>query len=278
MENDPAPFIEALRHSHDSLRALAGPLTDGQLEQRSYCPDWSIAQVLSHLGSQAEVFGLWLDAGLTGQDPPGRDAFPPIWDAWNARGPRAQAADSLQANEALIQRLESLDAGQRERFRLEMFGMDLDTAGLARMRLSEHAIHSWDVAVALDPAARVAPDAVDLIVDTLGPLAARSGKPDGTKLRLHVSASGPQRDFTLESGETVTLVPSAAGEDTERSRNCGFRPRPSSGWSTGVSTPPTPRPSRPGGSISTSCGGSSPASESLARKRKDPRAASRQGA
>ena len=215
MENDPAPFIQALRHSHDSLRALVEPLTDGQLEQRSYCTDWSIAQVLSHLGSQAEGFGLWLDAGLTGQDPPGRDAFPPIWDAWNARAPRAQVADSLQANEALIQRLESLDSDQQERFRLELFGMDLDMAGLARMRLSEHAIHSWDVAVALDPASRVAPEAVDLIVDTLGPLAARSGKPDGTKLRLHVSASGPQRDFTLESGETVSLVPSAAGEGTE---------------------------------------------------------------
>ena len=215
MENDPAPFIQALRHSHDSLRALVEPLTDDQLEQRSYCSDWSIAQVLSHLGSQAEIFGLWLDTGLTGQDPPGQDAFPPIWDAWNARAPRAQAADSLQANEVLIQRLESLDARQQERFHLEMFGMDLDTAGLARMRLSEHAIHSWDVAAALDPTARVAPEAVDLIVDTLGPLAARSGKPDGTKLRLHVSASDPQRDFTLESSETVTLAPSAAGEDAE---------------------------------------------------------------
>ena len=215
MENDPAPFIQALRHSHDSLRALVEPLADSQLEQRSYCTDWSIAQVLSHLGSQAEIFGLWLDAGLTGQDLPGQDAFPPIWDAWNARVPRAQAADSLEANEALIQRFESLDAGQQERFHLELFGMDLDTTGLARMRLSEHAIHSWDVAAALDPAARVAPDAVGLIVDTLGPLAARSGKPAGTKLRLHVSASDPQRDFTLESGETVTLAPSAAGEDAE---------------------------------------------------------------
>jgi len=215
LENDPAPFIQALRHSHDSLRSLVEPLTDGQLAQRSYCSDWSIAQVLSHLGSQAVIFGLWLDAGLTGQDPPGQDAFPPIWDAWNARAPRAQAADSLQANETLIRRLESLDAGQQERLHLKMFGMDLDTAGLARMRLSEHAIHSWDVAAALDPAARVAPEAVDLIVDTLGPLAARSGRPDGTKLRLHVSASDPQRDFTLESGETVTLAPSAAVEDTE---------------------------------------------------------------
>ena len=215
MENDPAPFIQALRHSHDSLRALVEPLTDGQLEQRSYCTDWSIAQVLSHLGSQAEIFGLWLDTGLTGQDPPGPDAFPPIWDAWNARAPRAQATDSLQANEALIQRLESLDVAQQERFHLEMFGMDLDTAGLARMRLSEHALHSWDIAVALDPAARVAPEAVDLIVDTLGPLVARSGKPDGSKLRLSVSASSPERHFTLESGETVTLAPSPAGEDAE---------------------------------------------------------------
>jgi len=215
LENDPAPFVQALRHSHDSLRALVEPLTDGQLEQRSFCTDWSVAQVLSHLGSQAEGFGLWLDAGLTGQDPPGPEVFPPIWDAWNARTPRAQATDSLQANEALIQRFESLDAGQQERFHLELFGMNLDMAGLARMRLSEHAVHSWDVAVALDPAARVAPEAVGLIVDTLGPLAARSGKPDGTKLRVHVSASDPQRDFTLESGDTVTLAPSVAGEDAE---------------------------------------------------------------
>jgi uncharacterized protein (TIGR03083 family) len=215
LENDPAPFIEALRHSHDSLRALAAPLTDGQLEQRSYCSDWSIAQVFSHLGSQAEGFGLWLEAGLTGQDPPGQEVFPPIWDAWNARRPRAQMADSLQVNEALVQRFESLDAGQRERFHLNLFGMDLDTAGLARMRLSEHAIHSWDIAVALDPAARVAPEAVGLIVGTLGPLAARSGKPDGSKLRLSVVTSSPERRFVLESGETVTLAPSAAGEDAE---------------------------------------------------------------
>ena len=30
-----------------------------------------------------------------------------------------------------------------------------------------------------------------------------------------MSASDPQRDFTLESGDTVTLAPSAPGEDPE---------------------------------------------------------------
>jgi uncharacterized protein (TIGR03083 family) len=212
MEQDPGPWIDVLRHSHDALRELAEPLTADQLQQRSYDTEWSIAQVLSHLGSQAEVFNLFLDAGLSGQDPPGRDAFPPIWDAWNARSPQAQAADSLQANEALIRRFESLDDEQKKRFRLQLFGMDADMTGLLRMRVGEHAVHSWDVAVALDPAARVAPDAVGLLIDTLGPLAARSGKPDGAKLRLRVSTTDPERQFTLESGETVTLEPAAGDE------------------------------------------------------------------
>ncbi|HYB88154.1 MAG TPA: maleylpyruvate isomerase family mycothiol-dependent enzyme [Streptosporangiaceae bacterium] len=215
METDPDRWIAAVRHSHDALRALAGPLTPDQLQQRSYDSEWSIAQVLSHLGSQAEVFNLWLDAGLTGQDPPGRDAFPPIWEAWDTRSPQAQAADSLQVNEVLVERLESLDDGERERFRLQMFGMDLDIAGLARMRLAEHAIHSWDVAVALDPSARVAPEAVGLLIDTLGQLAARAGQPDGNKRRVHVSADDPERHFTLETGQTVTLEPVAAEERDE---------------------------------------------------------------
>lgn len=140
METDPALWIQALRHSHDRLRAVAGPLGLGQLQRPSYAAAWSIAQVLSHLGSQAEVFGLFLDAGLTGEDPPGRATFTPIWQAWNAKSAQAQAGDALRADLAVTERFESLDAGQCKRLRLKVFGMELDTAGLARMRLGEHAI------------------------------------------------------------------------------------------------------------------------------------------
>ena len=87
MEPSPGPWISALRHSHERLRAGVEPLGLAELEQRSYASEWSIAQVLSHLGSQAEIFGLFLAAGLTGQDPPGREEFMPIWDSWNAKEP-----------------------------------------------------------------------------------------------------------------------------------------------------------------------------------------------
>jgi len=206
METSPGPWIDALRHSHDHLQALVESLDLGQLQQRSYCTEWSIAQVLSHIGSSAEVFGLWLDAGLSGQDPPGSDAFGPIWSTWNAKEPQAQAVDGLRADETAVERLESLDPDQRGRLRLNLFGMDLDAAGLARLRVGEHAIHTWDVAVALDPSATVQPDAVGLLVDTIGQLTAWAGKPDGKQRQLRIQTSDPERHFVLETGTAVTLT------------------------------------------------------------------------
>ena len=206
MEPSPAPWISALRQSHDLLLDVVEPLNVQQVEQRSYASEWSIAQVLSHLGSQAEIFGLFLDAGLSGQDPPGAEAFGPIWDVWNAKEPQSQASDALRADAATLERFESLDADEQARLHLNMFGMELGAAGLAQMRLGEHALHTWDVAVTLDPAATVAPDAVALLVDTLGQLAARTAKPDGKQRKIRVITSDPDRQFTLETGDAVTLT------------------------------------------------------------------------
>ena len=208
MEPSPGPWISALRHSHDRLRADVEPLGPDRLTQRSYPSEWTIAQVLSHLGSQAEIFGLVLEAGLAGQEPPGPEAFPPIWDTWNAKDPQAQATDALRSDQATLERLESMDAGERERFHLKLFGMDIDAAGFARLRLSEHAVHTWDVLVALDPAATLAPDATALLIDIVDQVAGRSAEPDGKPRKVHVSTTDPERQFILETGEEVTLTPS----------------------------------------------------------------------
>ena len=51
----------ALRSSHLGLADAVVPMTADQLMERSYCQDWTIAQLLSHLGSGAEIFGLFLE-------------------------------------------------------------------------------------------------------------------------------------------------------------------------------------------------------------------------
>lgn len=210
MDTHPQHWIAALRQSQDRLAAIAHPLTPEDLRRPSY-HSWIIAQVLGHLGSQAEIFTAWLTAALEGTEPPGREAMQPIWDAWDSRTPEAQTADSLAANERLVARFEALSEDELAQMHLDLFGMDLDAAGLVRLRLAEHALHTWDIAVALDPTAAVTPEAVALLIDTLGPLVSRAGQPQGRAFRLRVQTHAPERTFSLHVADAVELREGADG-------------------------------------------------------------------
>ena len=209
---DATPWLRAVRASHDRLAGIVAGLDAATLRKRSYDTEWSIADVLSHLGSGAEIFSMYVNAGVTGGDPPSQDAFKPVWDTWNARSPEEQAARSVEVNEVLVAKLESLTPEQHETFSVTMFGaMSMDLAGLLSMRLSEHAVHAWDIAVALDPSARVAPDAVDLLVDQLPRMTGYTGKRAPAPVAVAVTTTSPDRALTLDTGG-VTLGPAVADE------------------------------------------------------------------
>ena len=70
---DPTPYMRALRASHDRLASIAVSLDSDDLRKRSYATEWSIADVLSHLGSGAEIFELYVNAGLGGEPPAQED-------------------------------------------------------------------------------------------------------------------------------------------------------------------------------------------------------------
>jgi uncharacterized protein (TIGR03083 family) len=212
---DNGTWIGALRSSHDLFSELVTPLDAAGVRAPSYASEWSIADVASHLGSQAEIFGLFVDAGLAGKEPPGGDAFGPIWEVWNKRSPEDQVAESVAANQAFVQRLEVLSAAEQAAFALSMFGSEFDLARLAAMRLGEHAVHTWDVAVALDPKAEVAPDAVDLLVDTLEVTAGRAGKPLQEPRDIVISTTAPERGFVLATGPEVSLSGSSGPADLQ---------------------------------------------------------------
>jgi uncharacterized protein (TIGR03083 family) len=209
-------WLSAVRDSHDRLAALVSGLDAGdagEVERPSACSEWTVAQVLSHLGSQAEIFSLFVDAGLTGGEPPSQEAFGPIWEAWNARSPHDQATGSVDANEAFVSRLESLDTDRLEGFGVELFGRQLDASGLLRMRLSEHAVHTWDVDVVFDPSAEVAAAPVELLVDGLGETAARSARPLNEAFEATIITTRPTRRFTLINGDDVRLEPANSNTD-----------------------------------------------------------------
>jgi len=204
--------VRAVRASHDRLAGIVAGLDGEGLRAQSYDTEWSVADVLSHLGSGAETFSLYVDAGVTGGDPPTAEDFKPVWETWNARSPEQQAERSVAANEALVARAESLTPAERAAFHVTMFGrMPADLSDVLGMRLSEHALHTWDVAVTLDPAAKVAPDAVDLLVDRLPMLAGFLGKKAPAPVAVAVTTTGPERAFTLDTGG-VTVAPAGVGD------------------------------------------------------------------
>jgi uncharacterized protein (TIGR03083 family) len=215
---DPQPWTAALRTSHDRLAGLTAGLDGDGVRRPSYAPDWPIAQVLSHLGSQAEIFGLFLDTALTGAEAPTPDRFPAIWAVWDAKSPDDQARDGLAADRAFVERIEGMTPDQQRDTRVPLFGNELDLAGLLAMRLGEHALHTWDVAVALDDSALLSPDAAALLVDTIGDMAARTGKPDALPGAVHLHTTDPERRLqaTVVDGalrlETDTSVSDGAVE------------------------------------------------------------------
>ncbi len=207
MESDARSSIAVLRHSHDRLAGLVRPLAPEQLRVNSYCRDWSVAEVLSHIGSGAEISLLMLPAALGEAEPPGQEAFQQVWDAWNAKSPEEQAADALESDERQVAALEGLSDEELGKVRLQFAGMELDSGGLVRLRLGEHAVHTWDVAVVQDPAATVAPDAVALLIDNVPRfLAPRLGKPLGEPFSVRIRTTDPDRDYLLTSAEGVAVI------------------------------------------------------------------------
>jgi len=200
-----SPVIDALRQSQDRFAAVLQPLSDGAVRDRSYDDEWSIADVASHLGSQAEIFGLFLAAGLEKSDPPARDDFLTIWDRWNAKDPTLQVSDSIAANEELVSRLEGVSGADRDRFTVDMFGGTRDLEGLTAMRLGEHAVHTWDIAVALDPAATVDPVAVAQLIDSVPGTAAFSGKAVAGADPVIVATTDPARVYRVTLDPEVSL-------------------------------------------------------------------------
>ena len=81
--------LALLRSSVARLGRIVEPLDDATLERPAYPSEWSIAQVLSHLGSGAEIMQRRLDDTESGRETP--ESFAPsVWDDWNAKSPRAQ--------------------------------------------------------------------------------------------------------------------------------------------------------------------------------------------
>lgn len=213
MADDYKAVRAAVRASHERLVPIVQGLSEADLSAGSYCAEWSTAQLLSHLGSGAEIGLALFDAALSGSEMPGREIFQPIWDKWNARSPKEVQQEVLGADGAQIEAFETADDAVLGGLQVALFGRDLDAAGLFAMRLGEHALHTWDLEVEIDPAAVVPASAVEILIDrqmaNLGRFA--SGARPAHHGAIDFVVSAPARRYCVDlSGESVALCSSSS--------------------------------------------------------------------
>lgn len=163
--------VTALRSEHDMLAGLVRTLTDEQLAATSGAEEWTVAQVLSHLGSGAEI-GRAPIARAAGETVVAEDNQT-IWARWDASEPRAQAEGFLEHSGRWLDTVEALTPEQRSSLTVDLGFLPEPVPLLTAlgMRLNELANHSWDVRVAFDPNAGVNAGSAAVVVDLLaGPV------------------------------------------------------------------------------------------------------------
>jgi uncharacterized protein (TIGR03083 family) len=211
MPSSAQQVIAALRAGHDELTAFVDAREPADLTHPSAASEWDVSQVLSHLGSGAEINLAALDASLAGRPAPDQDFNKSVWARWDAMTPDERAEEFGRADRSLVERYESLvaDTLAGHRPALAWLPEPVDMATYAGLRLNEVVYHSWDVRAAFDPAATLEPTAVPLVLERISVMLGFLGRPDalaGRQASLALELTAPPRSFGIELGERIAVT------------------------------------------------------------------------
>ena len=209
-------LLDALAASVAHLHELAAGFSDDQLESPAYPSEWTVAEVLSHLGSGAVIFNQRIEDGRAGREM-ADDFAPSVWDEWNAKAPSQQRDDLLVVDGSLLERLGSFTEAERAEFSVSLGPMTFDFAESVSLRVNEHVLHTWDVEVPFDVGAVLLDEAVGEVIDRLGMITTFTARSDGVERTIGVRTTDPDRIMTVKVGsDGVALDSDAAGDDDAR--------------------------------------------------------------
>jgi uncharacterized protein (TIGR03083 family) len=202
----PRAQVAALRQAAQSevaaLAAYARTLDAAGWDAPTWCPGWTVREIVAHLAEGMDRFGQQVQGGLSGQ---------PVEFSMTERDarraqvkalPDAELIDRLERNTAAFyDRLAPLSDDDLARPSVPMAAGITPVLQVAYLRLHEPALHRWDVRIMRDPAATVEPHAAALLSDYVLAGAPRLAKADA----LGDSPGVALADTAGEGGGPVTL-------------------------------------------------------------------------
>jgi uncharacterized protein (TIGR03083 family) len=162
-ESNPYARIKAYEtREFDRLTDYLRGLDAAGWTEQSYCSDWRVYQVVSHIGSGSRIGGLRVRAWLGQGEPVTRETMQQIWGYFDALEPSEMFAaytDAVREYLAVVSATPDA-AGLQE---VDGFGGKRPLYAYQLGRTWELACHSWDVFVARDRSARLDATAVALL-------------------------------------------------------------------------------------------------------------------
>lgn len=215
MDHPTRQYVEALRTTHDRLAEFTSSLDAGELARPSYCEDWDLAGILSHLGSGAEIALEGLRAALGARTPMEQAEREALWERWNAKSTTERAADAVVTDDAFVSACEELDEGRLAGLSVPFHGHEIPAAAFLGFRLAEQALHSWDLYVVFEPSVRLRPEVVELLVDMMGRIVGFAAKPEHYHGpgQVGVRTFEPERELLLTAGDGAHLGTGRLGDD-----------------------------------------------------------------
>ena len=181
-----------LRAEYQRQVALLGTLQPAEWEAPSYCADWKVYQVVSHLGSGPEISRGSLAQAVAGGPEFGDAERRAVWDRFDNLQPGQVYAAYRETNERFLGFLESLSDAQLGSQAPWFAGGTAPLARLLAARLNETTLHYWDLRVMRDPAATLTRenllDVLDFNLSTLdrNVKAEQAGQLQGATLEFHL--------------------------------------------------------------------------------------------
>lgn len=141
-------------------------LDPGGWVEQSYCADWLVFQVVSHLGSGARIGRMRLQAWTDRRAPVSREDMQIVWEHFDSLRPNQMLAAYREAALDYLAEIAALpdEVGTRE---VDAFAGKRPLWGYQLSRLWELTCHTWDVYVARDQRARLPVDAVSVLATEL---------------------------------------------------------------------------------------------------------------
>jgi uncharacterized protein (TIGR03083 family) len=219
----PKERVKLLQQESERLKQYLNALPPEAWKRPSACAGWEVRDVVAHLVLQAEIFGGWVSRGLQG-DASTPEGFPDAGTVNAVMMSETLGQMSIARRESLGDQLLSTFNATNDQFNQLMAGLgpsDWDkpcyhvfgTVPLRAMiddRITELAMHGWDIRSSLEPEAHLPPESLPAFMDwvpgTVGWVFRPGSRlPAPVRYRFEVTEAVPSSSDIIVAGDKVSV-------------------------------------------------------------------------